>query len=113
MCEVVNVQNIQMYVPADVPQGVAIGTHWIGCCVCPSTGLDDVERRLILLLSGIEVQPPGGPGHLRYDLYLPLLKLKCNVPQFDVTLLDATGEICAKSLMMIQMPQWFLYSEIH
>jgi hypothetical protein len=36
----------------------APGTHWIGGWVSPRTGLDDVERKKISLLLGLEMRPP-------------------------------------------------------
>jgi hypothetical protein len=33
------------------------GIHWIRGWVCPRGGLDDVEKRKIFLLPGIEPQP--------------------------------------------------------
>jgi hypothetical protein len=37
----------------------APGTHWIGGWVDPRAGLDDVERRTFLTLSGLELRPLG------------------------------------------------------
>jgi hypothetical protein len=37
------------------------GTHWIGGWVGPRTGLDGVEMREILTLSGLELRPLGRP----------------------------------------------------
>jgi hypothetical protein len=36
-------------------------THWIGCYAGPRGGLDDVERRKILPLPGLELRPLGRP----------------------------------------------------
>jgi hypothetical protein len=36
------------------PGEIVPGTHWIGGWVGPRTGLDDVERKNILLLPGLE-----------------------------------------------------------
>jgi hypothetical protein len=36
-------------------------THWIGGWVGPGAGLDDVERRKILPLPGLELRPHGRP----------------------------------------------------
>jgi hypothetical protein len=33
------------------------GTHWIGGWVGPRGGLDDVEKRNFLILSGLKLQP--------------------------------------------------------
>jgi hypothetical protein len=40
----------------------APGTHWRGGWVDPITGLDDVEKRKILPLPGLELRPLGGPA---------------------------------------------------
>jgi hypothetical protein len=42
---------------ASRPGRFALGTHWIGGWVGPRTGLDDVQRRNILPLPGLELQP--------------------------------------------------------
>jgi hypothetical protein len=53
----------------------ASGTHWIGGWVGPRAGMDDVERRRILSLSGLELRPldPEARGQsvcrLRYHGY--------------------------------------------
>jgi hypothetical protein len=49
------------------------GTHWIGCWVDPRTGLDDVEKREFLALSGLELRPLGraARSHLLYRLCYP------------------------------------------
>jgi hypothetical protein len=41
------------------PGGRAPGTHWLGGWVDPRSGLDDVERRKILPLPGLQLQPLG------------------------------------------------------
>jgi hypothetical protein len=41
----------QLDAPATLPPGI----HWIRGWVGPRAGLDDVERRKILLLSGVEL----------------------------------------------------------
>jgi hypothetical protein len=41
----------------------AIGTHWRGGSVGPSTGLDDKEKRKFMPLPGLERQPLGRPAH--------------------------------------------------
>jgi hypothetical protein len=40
----------------------APGTHWIGSWIGPRTGLDNVERRKILPLPGLEPQPLDHPS---------------------------------------------------
>jgi hypothetical protein len=37
------------------------GTHWIGGWVGPRVGLDDVEKRKLLTLTGFELRPLGRP----------------------------------------------------
>jgi hypothetical protein len=39
----------------------ASGTHWIGGCVGPRAGLDDVEKKKFLTLLGLEPQLLGRP----------------------------------------------------
>jgi hypothetical protein len=39
-------------------------THWIGGWVGPRTGLDDVEKRKFLTLSGLELRPLGRPARI-------------------------------------------------
>jgi hypothetical protein len=39
------------------------GAHWIGGWVGPRTGLDNVKRRRILPLPGLELQPLSRPTH--------------------------------------------------
>jgi hypothetical protein len=40
----------------------APGTHWIGGWMGPRAGLDDVEKRKLLILPGIELRPLGRPA---------------------------------------------------
>jgi hypothetical protein len=50
----------QLHTPAALTLGKkAHGTHWIEGCVDTRTGLDDMERRKILPLSRLELQPFG------------------------------------------------------
>jgi hypothetical protein len=35
----------QFHVPAILPPGKAVGTHWVGGWVDPRAGLDDMEKR--------------------------------------------------------------------
>jgi hypothetical protein len=41
------------------------GTHWIGGWVGPRAGLEDVERRKILLVLGLELRPLSHPAHVQ------------------------------------------------
>jgi hypothetical protein len=47
------------------------GTHWIEGWVGPRASLDDVERRKILPLLGLELRPLGRPTHSQ-----PLYRLR-------------------------------------
>jgi hypothetical protein len=49
----------QLHYPALYPRERAHSTHWTGGWVSPRAGLDDVEGRRILSLSGLELQPRG------------------------------------------------------
>jgi hypothetical protein len=40
----------------------ATGTHWIGDWVDPRAGLDDVEKKKLLNLHGLELRPLGRPA---------------------------------------------------
>jgi hypothetical protein len=52
------------------PRGRAAGTHWIGGGVDPRAGLDDLEKRKFLTLSGLELQPSvAQPVASRYPGY--------------------------------------------
>jgi hypothetical protein len=55
---------------AALPLGKAPGTHWIGGWVGPGVDLDDVEKRKLLTLLGLELRPLGLPerGQLLYRL---------------------------------------------
>jgi hypothetical protein len=39
------------------PRGKYPGTHWIGVWVDPRAGVDDVEKRKFLILTGLELRP--------------------------------------------------------
>jgi hypothetical protein len=41
----------------------APGTHWIGGCVVPRAGLDNVKKRKFLTLPGLVLRPLGHPAH--------------------------------------------------
>jgi hypothetical protein len=60
--------NISTYPRERVPS-----THWIEGWVGSRAGMDDVERRKILTLSGLEVQYLGQPAHSQslYQLHYP------------------------------------------
>jgi hypothetical protein len=58
----------QVHAPAALPPAKEPRTHWIGGWVDPRTGVDDVERRQILLLPGLKLRPLGRPAH-RQSLY--------------------------------------------
>jgi hypothetical protein len=45
-----------------IPDERASDTQWIGGWVGPITGLDNVEKRKILPLRGLELKPPGHPA---------------------------------------------------
>jgi hypothetical protein len=51
------------------PGEKAPGIHWIGDCMLPRSGVDDVERRKILPLLGLELWPLGRPADC--DLLIP------------------------------------------
>jgi hypothetical protein len=50
------------------PGKSAPGTHWIGGWVGPATGLDNVERRKILPLPGLELRPLARPARSQSSL---------------------------------------------
>jgi hypothetical protein len=45
------------------PVEIAPDTHWIGGWVNPRAGLDDLERRKIVPLPGLELRPLSHPAH--------------------------------------------------
>jgi hypothetical protein len=51
----------------------APSTHWIGGWVGPRAGLDDVEKRKLLTLPGLELRPLGHPARIQslYRLVFP------------------------------------------
>jgi hypothetical protein len=49
----------------------APGTHCVGGCVGPRTGLDDVERRQIFPLQGFELRPLVRPACSYSDCPIP------------------------------------------
>jgi hypothetical protein len=51
-----------------IPGEKDTGTHWIGGWVGPRTGLDEVEKRKFLTLSGLELRPLCRPAH-KQSLY--------------------------------------------
>jgi hypothetical protein len=65
------------------PRERAPDTHWIGRWVGPSAGLDDVEKRTFLTISGLELRPLDRPTRSQslYRLHLhlvPTVKKDCN-----------------------------------
>jgi hypothetical protein len=40
-----------------------LGTHWIGGWVDPRAGVEDVEKKKILTVPGLELRPVGRPAH--------------------------------------------------
>jgi hypothetical protein len=55
------------------PGESASGTHWIGGCVDPRAGLDDVEKKRFLTLPRFELRPLGRPARSQslYRLRFP------------------------------------------
>jgi hypothetical protein len=55
------------------PEEMEQGTHWIGGRMDPIPGLDNVEKRTLLTLQGLELRPPGCPAHSQslYRLHYP------------------------------------------
>jgi hypothetical protein len=54
----------QLHAPAALPPGKeSPGTHCIGGWVELSAGLDDMEKRKFLTLTGLELRPLGRPAH--------------------------------------------------
>jgi hypothetical protein len=52
----------QFHALAALPPGErALGTYWIGGWVDPRAGLDDVQKRKILTLMGLELRPLCSP----------------------------------------------------
>jgi hypothetical protein len=47
-------------------------THWIGGWVDPRAGLDDVEKRKLFILPGLELRPLGRPAS-RYNFSILFL----------------------------------------
>jgi hypothetical protein len=61
----------RLQTPAALPPGKkATGTHWVGGWVDPRAGLDDVEKRKILTLPGLELRSLGRPAR-NQSLYRP------------------------------------------
>jgi hypothetical protein len=48
--------------PVSHPGRFTPGTHWIGGWVDPRAGLDDVEKRILLTVPGLELRPLGRPA---------------------------------------------------
>jgi hypothetical protein len=51
----------------------APGAHWIGGCVDLRAGLDDLENRKFLTLTGLERRPLGRPARSDTDYVIPAL----------------------------------------
>jgi hypothetical protein len=64
---------------------VASGTHWIGFWVGPRTGLDDIEKRKFLILSGSQIPTPtaSSPWSVAVPTALPHLQLSGKVPNYQ------------------------------
>jgi hypothetical protein len=56
-----------------VPPTLSPGTHWIGGWMGPRAGLDDMENRKFLILSGLKLRPLSRParGHSLHRLRYP------------------------------------------
>jgi hypothetical protein len=54
----------QLHAPAALHPGKEPGTHWMGDLVNPRAGVDDMERRKILPLQGLELRYFGPSKHL-------------------------------------------------
>jgi hypothetical protein len=62
----------QLHAPATLPPGKrASGTHWIGEWIGPRAGLDDVGKKQLLTLPGLELRPLGHPARSQ-----PLYRLR-------------------------------------
>jgi hypothetical protein len=82
------------------PGEKAPGANWIGGCVGPRTGLDNVERRKILPLEGLELRPlcrPAGSQWLYRLRYLG--SWSCGGPniKLDFTEIECRGMKWIKS----------------
>jgi hypothetical protein len=73
------------------PEEGALGTHWLGGWMGPSAGLDGMEKRKFLTLSGLELRPLGCPGRSQslYRLsypgsYVMLNKFTILLPYFVI-----------------------------
>jgi hypothetical protein len=55
------------------PRERAPGTHWIGSWVDPRANLDDLEKRKLLTIPGLELRPLGRPARVQllYRLSYP------------------------------------------
>jgi hypothetical protein len=77
------------WVVSFTPWERAPGTHWIGGWVGPRTGVDEMERRKILPLLGLALQPLGHPARSQslYWLHSPGSQL-ANVARIRVSLVN-------------------------
>jgi hypothetical protein len=74
----------QLHAPVALPPGRgASGTLWLGGWVGPRTGLDDLEERKFLTLSGLELRFLGRPARSQslYDYAIPAPRYKGFVPK--------------------------------
>jgi hypothetical protein len=67
----------QVHAPVALPPGErAPGTHWIGGWVNPRANLDDVEKKKILTLPGLELRLLGRPARSIPTTLSRLLKVR-------------------------------------
>jgi hypothetical protein len=99
--------NGQIQAPAALPPRKAPDTHWIGGWVDPRAGLDDVEKRKFLNLSGLELRPFDCPSRSQslYRLRYPashkevIIKLSHGVSCFQMTFLYHAVALFEKRLV--------------
>jgi hypothetical protein len=82
---VVSFTPLPLYLRGKVPSG----THWIGSLVGLKTGLDAVEKRQILSLTGTETRPSNRP-------------LKCTL--FSNQLYTFTSQLCVLKFLNFMTP---------
>jgi hypothetical protein len=60
------------------PRERALGIHWLGRCVGPRAGLDNMEKRKLLNLQGLELHPllssPVASYYGNYAILAPIWK---------------------------------------
>jgi hypothetical protein len=66
---------------ASLPGRFTPGTHWVGGWVVPTAGLDGMEKRKFLTLTGLELRPVGRPARSQsvYRLCYPRSHVNANV----------------------------------